>query len=165
MELFIQIRDEQPFEHPIFGDNFREAFPHINIENLPPEFAKFERIEQNVTPATFEVAESTYTWVDGIVKDVWTVRPMTAEEETQKRQDLTDGANASVEFMKGMAQQNADSAPSEAAKQAWLDYLVQLNAWTLTDPVNPNIPKPPFIRPDGTVMSTNVSGSEPNVIG
>jgi len=165
MELFIQIRDGQPFEHPIFGDNFREAFPHVDVDNLPPEFARFERIEQNVEPTTFEVAESTYTWVDGIVKDVWTVRPMTAEEEAEKRQDLANGANASVEYMKGMAQQNADSAPSEEAKQAWLDYLVQLNAWTLTDPVNPNIPRSPLVKPDGTVMTTTAPGSTPDVIG
>jgi hypothetical protein len=165
MELFIQIRDGQPFEHPIFGDNFREAFPEVDVDNLPPEFARFERIEQNVQPTTFEVAESTYTWVDGVVKDVWTIRPMTAEEETQKRQDLVDGANATVEYMKSIAQQNADNAPSDAAKQAWLSYLAELNAWTLIDPVSPNIPKPPLIRPDGTVMSINASGSEPNVIG
>ena len=71
----------------------------------------------------------------------------------------------SVEFMKGMAQQNADSAPSDAAKQAWLGYLAELNTWTLTDPVNPNIPRPPLIKADGTVMSTNAPGSTPNVIG
>ena len=31
MRLFIQIRDGQPFEHPIIEDNFREAFPDIDI--------------------------------------------------------------------------------------------------------------------------------------
>lgn len=165
MELFIRIVDGQPFEHPIFGDNFRQAFPDVDTDNLPPEFARFERIENPQLATTFEVAESTYQWVDGVVKDVWTIRPMTAEEEVQKRQDLTDGANASVEFMKGMAQQNADNAPSDAAKQAWLEYLVQLNAWVLTDPANPNFPKPPLIKADGTVMSTTAPGSTPNVIG
>lgn len=165
MELFIQIRDGQPFEHPIFGDNFRQAFSEIDVDNLPPEFARFERIEQPNTATTFEVEECSYQWVNGVVKDVWTVRPMTAEEETQKRQDLADGANASVEYMKGIAQQNADNAPSDAAKQAWADYLAELNAWTLIDPVNPNIPKPPLIRPDGTVLTTTAPGSTPDVIG
>lgn len=165
MELFIQIRDGQPYEHPIFGDNFREAFPDVDVDNLPPEFARFERIPQNVEPTTFEIAEATYQWFNGVVKDVWSVRPMTAEEEAQKRQDLTDSANASVEYMKGVAQQNADTAPSNVAKQAWLEYLTALNVWTLTDPVNPNIPRPPLIKPDGTVMSTNAPGSTPNVIG
>lgn len=165
MELFIRIVDGQPFEHPIFGDNFREAFPDVDVDNLPPEFARFERVEHPQAAGTFEVDEVSYQWVDGMVKDVWTVRPMTSEEEAQKRQDLTDSANASVEFMKGMAQQNADNAPSVEAKQAWLDYLSQLNEWTLTDPVNPNIPRPPLIKADGTVMSTNAPGSTPNVIG
>ena len=60
MELYIQIRNGQPFEHPILGDNFRQAFPKIDVSNLPPEFAKFERILQNVTPEVFEVAEIRY---------------------------------------------------------------------------------------------------------
>jgi hypothetical protein len=84
IELYIQIRNGQPFEHPIFGDNFRQAFPHIDVEDLPPEFAKFERIPQNVTPEIFEVAEIRYDWFDGIVKDVWSVRPMTDTEKAEK---------------------------------------------------------------------------------
>lgn len=165
MELFIRVVDGQPFEHPIFGDNFRQAFPDVDVDNLSPDFARFERVEQPNTATTFEVEECSYQWVDGVVKDVWTVRHMTAEEEAQKRQDLTNSANASVEYMKGIAQQNADNAPSDAAKEAWLAYLAELNAWTLVDPVNPNLPKPPLIKPDGTVMSTSAPGSTPNVIG
>ena len=57
MELYIQIRNGQPFEHPIFGDNFRQAFPGIDVDNLPPEFAVFQRVPQNVMPGPFEVAE------------------------------------------------------------------------------------------------------------
>jgi len=165
MELFIQIRDGQPFEHPIFGDNFREAFPDVDVNNLPPEFARFERIENPSGVGTFEVAEVSYQWVDGIVKDVWVVRPMTNEEETQKRLELTDSINSSVDLMKNMAQENADSAPSEEAKQAWIGYIAQLNTWTLIDVLRPNIPAPPMVRPDGTVMSTSAPGSTPDVIG
>jgi len=84
MELFIQIRNGQPFEHPIFGDNFRQAFPHIDVNNLPPEFAKFERVPQNVMPDVFEVAEVRYEWFGDIVKDVWSVRPMTDQEKANK---------------------------------------------------------------------------------
>lgn len=165
MELFIRIVDGKPFEHPIFGDNFREAFPDVDVNNLPPEFARFDRIPKP-TADMFEVVEGpVYEWIDGIVCDVWAIRSMTAEEEAQKRQDLSDNANAAVEFSKNMAQQNANTAPSEAAKQAWLDYFAELNSWSLVDPVNPNIPKPPLVFADGTVMSTSAPGSEPNVIG
>jgi hypothetical protein len=80
-KLFIQIRDGQPYEHPIFESNFREAFPHIDPDNLPLEFANFERIEQPMT-GQYEVNEGvTYEWVNGVVKDVWHVRPMTDEEK------------------------------------------------------------------------------------
>lgn len=85
MGLFIRIKDGQPFEHPIFGDNFRQAFPAIDTNNLPPEFARFERIEPPVI-GVYEVYEGvTYEWVDSIVKDVHHVRPMTTEEKTAKQ--------------------------------------------------------------------------------
>lgn len=88
MELFIRIVDGQPFEHPIFGDNFRQAFPEIDTNNLPPEFARFERIEKPNTCGTFEVEECSYQWVDGAVKDVWTVRAMTAEEAATRQAEI-----------------------------------------------------------------------------
>jgi hypothetical protein len=88
LELYIQIRDGQPFEHPIFADNFREAFPDIDTENLPDTFAKFIRVDAPVTD-TYEVYEGvTYQWIDGVVKDVHSVRPMTDEEQATKTLEL-----------------------------------------------------------------------------
>lgn len=84
MNLFIRIKDGQPFEHPIMGDNFRDAFPHIDTDNLPPEFARFKRFEPPIIGA-YEVYEgATYEWIDGIVKDVHHVRPMTDAEKANK---------------------------------------------------------------------------------
>jgi hypothetical protein len=80
LELYIQIRDGQPYEHPIFAGNFREAFPDVDTENLPDTFAKFIRVDQPVLD-TYEVYEGvSYQWIDGVVKDVHSVRPMTDEE-------------------------------------------------------------------------------------
>jgi hypothetical protein len=84
MELYIRIKDGLPFEHPIFGDNFRQAFPHIDTDNLPPEFARFVRV---AAPAVgvFEVyVECTYELVDGVYTDVHKVRFMTDEEKATK---------------------------------------------------------------------------------
>jgi len=79
-ELYIQIRDGQPHEHPIFADNFHAAFPNVDTENLPDTFAKFIRVDAPATD-TYEVYEGvTYQWVDGVVKDVHSVRPMTNKE-------------------------------------------------------------------------------------
>jgi hypothetical protein len=75
MELFIRIVDGQPFEHPMLGDNFRQAFPNVDVDNLPPEFARFERVQRPAADDGFMItsATCTYQWVDGIVKDVWEI--------------------------------------------------------------------------------------------
>lgn len=165
MELYIRIKDGQPFEHPIFGDNFRQAFPDVDVDNLPAEFARFERVPQP-TSEVFEIVEGpVYTWVDGVVKDVWVVRPMTSEEQTRKIASMTEAINASVDFMKSMAQTNADTAPNDTAKQAWLEYLAELNAWVLVDVIDSNIPPPPKITQNGEVIVLTSPGSAPNVIG
>ena len=96
MELFIRIKDGQPFEHPIFGDNFRQAFPDIDTNNLPPEFARFERVERPVL-GMYEVMvseDATYELIDGVYKDVWQKRDMTAEEREAKRQESIQAAQA-----------------------------------------------------------------------
>jgi hypothetical protein len=88
MELYIRIKDGQPFEHPILGDNFRQAFPTVDTNNLPLEFARFERIERPVINV-YEVYEGvTYQWDDGFVKDVHYVRPMTEEEKIAKQNEV-----------------------------------------------------------------------------
>lgn len=81
MELFIQIRNGQPFEHPIFGDNFRQAFPDVDINNLPPEFARFERV-QAPTLDVYEKNQRVQYECDeyGIYHDVWYCDRMTVEE-------------------------------------------------------------------------------------
>ena len=81
MELFIQIRNGQPYEHPISAVNFREAFPHIDVNNLPPEFAKFVRLPYPKFIGVYRVITENYVWRDGIVSDNWVIRDMTAEEK------------------------------------------------------------------------------------
>jgi len=86
MELFIQIKNGQPHEHPIFGDNFREAFPEVDTENLPPEFARFTRhpqppigVYEIYQGVTYELDES------GGYCDVHHVRTMNADEILHKQ--------------------------------------------------------------------------------
>lgn len=82
MRLFIQIRDGQPYQHPIADWNMNAAFPDIDFDNLPPQFANFIRVtEPDIPVGEYEVPYvSHYDWVDGYVKDIWAVRPMTEEE-------------------------------------------------------------------------------------
>lgn len=84
MNLYIRIVDGQPFEHPIFEDNFLAAFPDVDINNLPPEFAKFERIAPPVIKPYEVYVGCRYENTNGVYRDVHTVRDMTDEEKTLK---------------------------------------------------------------------------------
>ena len=93
MELYIRLVDGQPVDHPILGDNFRQAFPDVDTSNLPAEFAEFERVQPN--PSKYEViAGSTYQFVGSVVKDVWEYRPMTDEERVKV--DAIDRASSTT---------------------------------------------------------------------
>jgi hypothetical protein len=94
MELFIRIKDGQPFEHPFLGDNFRQAFPDVDTDNLPPEFARFERVECPTLGMyeTLAAEEPTYELIDGVYKDVWHIREMTAEEKEVVKQQRIQNA-------------------------------------------------------------------------
>jgi hypothetical protein len=146
LELYIQIRDGQPHEHPIFADNFRAAFPDVDTENLPDTFAKFIRVDAPV-PDTYEVYEGvTYQWVDGVVKDVHSVRPMTDEERVAKDAELAEQAvqmaNAIHQFRIERCQQRADETEDATQKQLWLDCLAAHQAWVMesADPITPAFP-------------------------
>jgi hypothetical protein len=124
MELFIRIIDGQPFEHPIMDENFKQAFPKIDTANLPPEFARFERIEQPII-GVYQVYEGvTYEWVDGIVKDVHHVYNLTDAEKAEK-------------IALAMAEPHPDGWVFDEERCGWF-------------------PIP---------LTTDTSGSEPNVIG
>lgn len=85
MELFIQVQNGQPFEHPILGDNFREAYPHIDVGNLPPEFARFTRVAMPVI-GVYQVYEGvTYERNATGFIDVHHVRNMSEKEVTSKQ--------------------------------------------------------------------------------
>lgn len=85
MELYIRIIDGAPFEHPIFSDNFREAFPDVDTNNLPSHFARFVRLPVP-SYGIYDVYDGcTYEWEGASVTDVHHVRAMTDEERTAKQ--------------------------------------------------------------------------------
>jgi len=85
MELFIRIKDGQPFEHPIFADNFREAFPDVDTNNLPEGFAKFVRVEPPELSPYETYGGCEYKLVGDAYTDVHNVVAMTPEQVEQKK--------------------------------------------------------------------------------
>jgi len=143
MELFIQIRNGQPYEHPIFGDNFRQAFPHIDTENLPPEFARFIRIACPNNAGLYEVDQVEYQWSNGVVTDVWSVRPMTDEERIDKDEREKNNVLFFFEQLKQLGEQCLTEADTDIKRAAWSDYLAALDAWTYVDWKQPDFPTRP----------------------
>ena len=90
MKLFIRIKDGQPFEHPILGDNFRQAFPNVDENNLPPEFAKFVRVAPPAIGPYEKNQTVVYQLVNGVYTDVFTCEQMTAQEISAKQQAVKD---------------------------------------------------------------------------
>lgn len=88
MKLYIQIRDGQPYEHPIIEWNFKQAFPDIDVNNLPPEYCPFVRVEAPVLGPYEKNQTVSYGLVEGTAgtyTDIWTCEDMTAEEILAKQ--------------------------------------------------------------------------------
>jgi hypothetical protein len=87
MKLYIQTENGQTVNHPAFEHNLIEAFGGV-----PDHWKPFVRVERPVL-GVYEVLESqdaAYEFVDGVWTDVWSVRPMTAEEIAAKQQAVID---------------------------------------------------------------------------
>jgi len=71
--LFIRIKNGVPFEHPIVESNMRAAFPSVDLDNLPSNFAEFIRIPRPEPDdgKMITSASVSYQWDGNVVKDVW----------------------------------------------------------------------------------------------
>jgi hypothetical protein len=88
MELFIRIKDGQPFEHPILSNNFCLAFPNVDTNNLPTEFARFIRIQPPQVGPYEKNQTVSYQLVDGVYTDVFLVEQMTVDEKLAKQEHI-----------------------------------------------------------------------------
>jgi len=91
--------------HPRFESNLRQVMPNHDFDQGAPDgYMRFERVEPP-TIGVYEIFEPTiggnialafshnglsYDIVDGVYKDVWHVRDMTAEEITAKQTAVRD---------------------------------------------------------------------------
>lgn len=91
MNLYIEIENGQPINHPALEENLLKAFGAI-----PSNWEAFVRAECP-TPTVYQVLKSnisTYAKVNGVWTDVWSLRDMTAEEKTAKQQAVISVFNS-----------------------------------------------------------------------
>ena len=86
MELYIQIKDGMPYEHPAVEKNLLETFGQI-----PEGWEPFVRVSRPYgLYKVFLQSDPTYEKVDGVWTDVWHYREMTAEEKATEIQAYKD---------------------------------------------------------------------------
>ena len=87
--LYIRMLDGQPFEHPIVESNLLEAFPDLDLENLPSWLAPFERHDPSeIEVGGYELLVEQYVVEDGKVRDNWHKRAMTPKQKAAHLADL-----------------------------------------------------------------------------
>ena len=98
MELFIKVDENgQAVDHPIMGDNFRQAFPDIDTNNLPSNFARFVRLAPPIA-GVYEKIKVNYELKDGVWTDVYSYDQMTNEEKVTLQNQVKADFAASVGF-------------------------------------------------------------------
>lgn len=84
MKLFIKVEQDRAIDHPMTLSDLRRIFPGAAPDNLPKEFKRFIR-SSRPTVGVFEVEYGPVYEVRGdAVYEVWSVRPMTERERSEK---------------------------------------------------------------------------------
>jgi len=83
MNLYIQVKNGQPINHPAFEDNLIQAFGLV-----PEGWEPFVRVEHPTLEwnQAFEEPHVVYDNINGVWTDIFQIRELTAEEQEQKRE-------------------------------------------------------------------------------
>lgn len=90
MRLFIRLDNGVPFEHPIIENNFRQAYPDIDLDNLPSEFIEFKRKPPPALGIYEKNLSVTYEIIDGYCTDVFSWDQMTEIEKLEVDQRIAE---------------------------------------------------------------------------
>jgi hypothetical protein len=82
--LFIQIRNGGPFEHPVTESNLRLFYPDFDDNNPPEGFVRFIRNPEPSIGPFQTLVGAYYEKVDGVWQDVYHIRDLTPVEKAQK---------------------------------------------------------------------------------
>jgi len=164
INLYIQLENGQPINHPMFEEHLLAAYPDIDLTNTI-DFAPFIRTELP-TLTLLQVAVPNHVLMDDgkTYTDAYSVRDMDAEEVAQITSDYNAGIKSSIESYIDYANANIADADINDLP-IWQTYLDAITAFTYTNPFTAVVPRPPYKDKNGNLMSTSNAGAKPNVIG
>ena len=156
MNLYIQMQDEKPWQHPLLEDNVLQAWPGIDLNNLPSNLARFRRHRQpdaNVLPVgDFQVPVCSYELApDGVYEDTWTVREMSDDERRVTTKARKNSVAADLVVLKEMATSRIETTTGDV-QNAWQNCLNLLNLLDTSDPFNVAWPLLPRVDEDGDLI-------------
>lgn len=164
MRYVIKIQNGQPFEHPIREDNFVQAFPHLDINKLPPTFAYVELTPVPDTGWEYELTDPTYTWDGDRIKRVWTLVRRSEEELAMIRQDRTKAAQSYIENAVQWANEQKSLLTDSEVIQALDEYIHAMQTFEIVDALYIDLPLAPRIDANGKLIRLDAAGAPPNVI-
>lgn len=85
MNLFIQVENNEPINHPAVEENLMQVFGTI-----PANWEPFIRVSRPI-PDVYQVLESdnpTYEKINDVWTDVWAIRDMTSEEKLARQNEV-----------------------------------------------------------------------------
>ena len=137
MKLYIKIKDGIPEGHPLLEENLISAFPEIDLNNLPDDWAEFQRISIP-SLAVYEVYDRTEYELNsqtGVYQDKHIIRQMTDSEKIAKQEQFKSEWNsaptsafASWIFNADMCRYDPPVSPPESAfPNQWLWKESDLN--------------------------------------
>ena len=106
--FFIQIKDGQPFEHRIYEDNFRVAFPEINVDSLPltgnvtvadgRTFTNFILTQPPSGHPYIKNIDCNYVWSEGSIITEWPIEYFSPEEKLERQNIIKEAFANNVGF-------------------------------------------------------------------
>jgi hypothetical protein len=167
MNLYIEIKDGQPINHPISESNLLEAFPNIDLNNLPPRFAKFNRTNQEdvnitippemakqkkLTKTKYVLHEDGQTW-----KDTWEIVDLEQHEideiENKHKKINLIFSQHKLKHLKRTANSIFHSLTDPDEIQVWKIYFKMMNKIKSHDPHDQLIPTYPVLNSNGKFVS------------
>lgn len=80
MKFLIKLKNGIPVDHPIAYDNFVQAYPDIDPDNLPENFGNFVRVDPPILGPYQKEYINKYELVGNVYTDVYEIKEMTSEE-------------------------------------------------------------------------------------
>jgi len=150
------MQDGQPWQHPLLEDNVLQAWPGIDLNNLPANLARFRRHQQpgpDVMPVgNFQVPICTYELAsDGVYEDTWTVREMDDDEKRVTTKARKKSVAEQLESLKLFATDRIENTTGDV-QNAWQTYSNLLNSLDTSDPFNVAWPMMPRVDEDGDLI-------------